>query len=151
MVFGSDRGQDRVDVVAVVDERNCFRHGPELQRVDHVARERRPAADHLVAGIERRLRDAVDQPVRARSDRNLLEADAVAVGKGGAQQVGAPVRVAVRLTGGALDGLERGRKRRERALVRGELDHSLEPELALNLLDGLPRLVGPDARRARGE
>src|SRR5581483_9035891 len=45
------------------------------------------------------------------------------------------------LARGALHRLERGRKRRERPLVRRELDYPLEPELALHVLHRLPRLV----------
>src|SRR5204863_5738511 len=49
--------------------------------------------------------------------------------------------IAVELARRALHCLERGGKRRERPLVRRELDDPLEAELALDVLDGLPRLV----------
>ena len=48
--------------------------GAELRRVEHVARERRPAADDLVARVERRLREQVDHAVGAGADDDLLEA-----------------------------------------------------------------------------
>ena len=80
---------------------------------------------------------------------DLLEADVVPLGERRAQPVGAAVRVAVELLDLAPQRLERLRERPERPLVRRELDHPLEPELALHLLDRLPRLVRneiPDGR-----
>ena len=53
------------EVVPVIVQRYPHGFRAELQRVDDVAREGRPAADDLVARIENRLRDAVDHPVRA--------------------------------------------------------------------------------------
>ena len=88
----------------------CAATAPILARVDRVARERRPAADDLVAGLERRLRDRVDEAVRARAERDLLEADAVALGERGAQRVGAAVRVAVELRDRPLDRRARPRE-----------------------------------------
>src|SRR5262249_14272261 len=55
--------------------------------------------------------------------------------------VRAAVGVAVQLVLGALERLERRRKRPEGTLVRRELDHPLQAQLALHLLDRLPRLV----------
>ena len=127
-------------------QRNLHRHGAELRRVDHVAGERRPAADDLVARVERRLREGVDDPVRPGADRHLLVAHAEALRQRGAQPPGAAVRVAVQLRGRALDRLERRRKRPERPLVGGELDAALEPQLPLHLLDRLARLVRNEAR-----
>ena len=43
-------GEQRVDVDAAVDERRPHRDGRELQRIEHIARERRPRGDDLVAG-----------------------------------------------------------------------------------------------------
>ena len=48
------------------------------------------------------------------------------------------VRIAVQLWDAALDGLARLGKRPEGPLVRGKLDHPVEPELALDFLDRLP-------------
>ena len=63
----------------------------------------------------------------------------------------AAVRVAVELRDRALDRLDRAGERPERPLVEAELDDPLEPQLALDLLDGLARLVRdePDERADR--
>src|SRR5207248_11386730 len=140
-----DGVEERGEVVAVVAERNATDLRAELLRVDHVARERRPAAHDCVAGVERRLREAVDDPVGAGPERDLFEADPVPLRERLAQSVRASVRVAVELRRPARDRLERGREGRERPLVRRELDHALEAELALDLLDRLPRLVRDEA------
>src|SRR5439155_11815577 len=126
-------------------------HGAELQRVDHVARKRGPAANDLVAGIERELRQVIDDPVRARAGRDLLETDVMSLGERRSQAVGAAVGVAVQLLGAPRERLERGRERPERALVRRQLDDTLEPELALHLLDRLAGLVGNDVANGRLE
>ena len=125
----------------MVAERNLPRDGADLERVDHVAREGRPAAHDLVARVERELREVVDDPVGAGSVRDLLEADVVQLGEGRAEPPRAAVRIAVQVARLALDRLERGRERPERPLVRRELHDPLETELALHLLDRLPGLV----------
>ena len=122
-------------------ERDADGNAAELQRVEHVARERRPAGDDLVARIERRQADVADDRVRAGADRDLLEADAVPLGERAAEALRAAVRIAVQLERRARDRLVRRRERPVRPLVRGELDDALEPELALDLLDRLARLV----------
>src|SRR3712207_7766015 len=69
--------------------------------------------------------------------------------EGGVQPVRAAVRVPVQL-GSRPRELRQGlRERLERALVRRELDHALEPELALDLLDRLPGLVRDEVVEAR--
>src|SRR5262249_40123924 len=100
------------------------------------------AADDLVAGIEQRLAELVEAAVGAGTDDDLLEGDAVACGERVGQPVDAAVGVAVELACGALHRLERSPGRWERPFVRGELDDPLEPELALDVLDRLARLVG---------
>src|SRR5205807_5803910 len=76
----------------------------------------------------------------------LLEANAVAFGQRRPQPVGAAVGVAVQLPRRALHRGERLWERAQRSLVRGELDDTFEPELPLNLLDRLARLVRNQAR-----
>ena len=125
----------------MVAERNLPRDGADLECVDHVARERRPPADDLVARVERELREVVDDPIRAGAGRDLLEADVVQLGERRPQPPRAAVGVAVQVACLPLDRLERGRERPERPLVRRELHDPLEPELALHLLDRLPGLV----------
>ena len=78
----ADRGEQRVEVVSVVAQRYLPRDGAELRRVEDVARERRPAADDLVTGVERRLREQVDDTVCAGTDDHLLEGDAMALREG---------------------------------------------------------------------
>jgi hypothetical protein len=75
----------------------------------------------------------------------------VLVGECRAQAVRAAVRVAVQLTAHAFQCLERSRHGPERPLVRGQLDHALEAELALDLLDRLARLVRNDPCHRRSE
>ena len=82
---------------------------------------------------------------------DLLEADVVPLGEGRTQAVGAAVRVPVQVPRLARERLERLGKRPVRPLVRGELDHPLEPELALHLLDRLPRLVRNEIPHGRLE
>ena len=68
----------------------------------------------------------------------------MALGECRAEPVAAAVGVAVQLGRGLREGVERLRERAERALVGRELDHPLEAELPLDLLDRLPRLIGDD-------
>src|SRR6202023_626115 len=107
----------------------------------HVARERRPATDDLVASVEGRLRKQVDDPVGARADDHLLERHTVPRRKRRPQRPRTTVRIAVQIACGALDRLERGGKGRKWSFIRRELDHAVESKLALELLDRLPRLV----------
>ena len=132
-------------------QRNLPRDGAKLGRADHVAREGGPAADDLVAGVECQLREVVDDPVRAGAGGDLLEADAMPLGERRPEAVGAAVGIAVQLLGPARERLERLREGPERPLVRGQLDHPLEPELTLDLLDRLARLVGDDVPHRRLE
>ena len=140
----------------MVAQRHAQRRRAELERVDDVARERRPPAHDLVAGIEHGLRDAVDDPVGTRADRDLLETHAVPVGQPAAQPVRTAVGVAVQLGSRTLHRGERLGKRAERSLVGRELHDPVEAELALHLLDRLARLVrdqprerGPDEARRK--
>ena len=135
----------------MVAQRHALRDRADLQGVDHVARERRPPADDLVAGIQRELRQVVDDAVGARAGGDLLEPDVVQLGERSPQAPRASVRIAVELLDAARERLARLRKRPERPLVGGELDHALEPELALHLLDRLPGLVGHQVPNGRLE
>ena len=143
-----DRGEQAVEVVRVVAQRHPPRHRAKFDRVEDITRERRPAADDLVVRLERCLGD---HRVGPRGHDHLLEGDAVQLGQGGPQRVRRPVRVAVQLPREPLDRLDGGRERRERAFVRGELDDSREPQLALHLLDGLAGLVRDDVRDRAAE
>ena len=136
-----DRLEQSTELVAMVDQRDERRLGTLLARVDDVARERRPAADDAIARVEDRLADHVDAPVRPGPDADLVARDAVPGGERLVQAVAAAVRVPVQVAGGAVECVERRRERAERPLVRCQLDHPVEAELALHVLDGLPRLV----------
>ena len=61
----------------VVPERHPLRHGPELERVEHVADEGRPARDDLVPGIEGGDAEVPDDRVGARRGDDLLRPDVV--------------------------------------------------------------------------
>jgi hypothetical protein len=65
----------------------------------------------------------------------------MALGEHDAKPPTAAVGISIQLAACALERLERRRERPERALVRRELDDPLQAELALYLLDRLPRLV----------
>ena len=77
-----DLAEDRVDVVAVFGQGNPLGDRAELERVEHVARKRRPAADDLVPRIEYREREVHDHGVGPRGDRDVLEGDGVPLGEG---------------------------------------------------------------------
>ena len=135
----------------MVAERHQLRGRTLLARVDHVARERGPAADDLVARIEDRLAQHVDAPVRPGTDADLLERNAVPRRERRMQRVRAAVGVAVQIPDAALHRLERGGKRLEGPFVRRELDDPGESELTLDVLDRLSRLVGRQALDAGPE
>ena len=101
--------------------------------------------------VEERLEIASISPSAPDPHRDLLEPYAVPLRQGGAQPVGAAVRVAVQLGGGPGERVERRRKGPERALVRRELDDAFEAELALHLLDRLAGLVGDQAAERTAE
>jgi hypothetical protein len=143
--------EHRLEVVPVLSQRHRPWNGAYFQRIDHVARERGPAADDLVAGLERELREIVDDSVGACAGRNLFEADVVPLGESGPQPVGAAVGIAVQLLRFAGQRLQRRGKGAERPLVRSKLDDALEPELALNLLDRLSGLVRDEVAYRRLE
>ncbi len=112
----ADLAEDRVDVIAVVRERDPFRARAELEGVEDVAREGGPATDDLVAWVEHGDREVHDHGVGARRDRHVLQVDSVALGERGAEKVGASVRVAVQPRRTPLDRLERFRERAVLAL-----------------------------------
>ena len=147
-----DRVEERIEVVGVVAERNFLRNRAELDRVEDVARKRRPAADDLVPRVEGRLGEKVDHAVGAGADDDLVEGNAVPLGELRPERPDAAVRVAVQVVRDALDRLERRLERRKRPFVRRELDDPLEPELALHLFDRLAWLVGNELgdRAAKG-
>ena len=128
-------------------ERDLHRHRAELHGVDHVARERRPAADDLVARLEHRLREAVDDAVRAGADRELLVADAVARRERSPQPVRASVGIAVQLRRDTCHRLQRLGEGTVGPFVRRELDDARKPELALHFLDRLAGLVRNERRQ----
>ena len=91
-------------------------------------------------------------PSAPEPDDHLLERHARALGERRPQRDQTPPSgIAVQLARAALHRLERRRERRKRPLVRGELDDTLEPELALHGFDRLARLVRErDRRSTRG-
>src|SRR5262249_48855668 len=112
---------------------------------DAIAHERVAVRQHLV--LARFAEDAhreVDELARALPDDDLLHRSAEAVGDGAAPAVGAPVGVAVGARQGGLRRLDPERRWSERVLIGGELDRAVDAELALQLLDGLARLVRND-------
>ena len=153
-VRGVIASSSRVEIDPLVLHGDANGHRAELQRVEDVARERRPGRHDLVARIERRHADVADDRIRARAHRHVLERDAAALGERLAQPPRATVRIAVEVDRRPRDRFLRRGKRAVRPLVRGELDDPLEPELALHLLHGLSGLVRdepverlPDRRR----
>jgi hypothetical protein len=141
---GADRVEHRVEVVPLVAQRHALCGRAQLHGVDDVARKGRPAADDVVAGPKSELREAVDHTVGPGSDRHFLEAHTVHLGERRTEAVRAAVRVAVQLPARALQCSERRRHGPVGPLVRRELDHPLEAELPLDLLDRLAGLVRHD-------
>ena len=135
------RGKQRLRVITVLGELHPLRVGSHLDRPEHVARKRRPSADDLVIGIEDREREVADDAVGAGRERHLGEIDAVTRCQRFPQTIGAAVRVAVQVPGPPGKRLERAREGPELALVRCELHDAVEPELPLDLLDGLAGLI----------
>ncbi len=111
-----DRREHRLEVDPLVDERDANRDGAELQRIDDVARERRPARDGFVARVERRQADVAHDRVRAGADGHLVEADPVPLGELAPKPPRPAVGVAVELERRAGDRLLGGRERPVRAL-----------------------------------
>src|SRR5215210_5238870 len=107
-------------------QRHTYWLRAELERVDDIARKRWPPAHDFVARIERRLRDAVDQTVGSRADRDLVEGNAMSFRECLPQTVRAAVRVAVQPAGDPRQGFECARKRAVWSFVRCELDDPLE-------------------------
>src|SRR6187200_2738157 len=99
----ADLAEDRVDVVALVRERDPFCARAELEGVEDIAREGGPAADDLVAWVEYGDREVHDYRVGARRNRHVLQVDFVALGERGSEKVGAPIRVAVQPRCAPLD------------------------------------------------
>jgi hypothetical protein len=146
-----NRGEEGVDIDATVLQLHPHGVRTELQRIEHVARERGPRRHDLVAGIECRLADVPDYRVRSRCHDDLLEGDAVARRQHLPEPVAAAVGIPVRLGERTLDRLDRGGERAERPLVGRELDDPLEPELALHGLHGFAGLVRHEAVERRAD
>ena len=141
--LGSRRhlGEQSLRVVAVLDKRHSLHLGSHLDRVEDVARERRPPANDLISGIEGCEREVADDAVGAGCKGDLGGFDPVARCQGFPQPEGAAVRVAVQVSGPTSEGLERAREGPELALVRCKLYDPVKPEVALDLLHGPARLV----------
>src|SRR4051794_20856478 len=147
----TDRAEDRLDVIAVVREWHPLGDGSELERIEDVAREARPAADDLVSRVEQRERQVHEHGIRPGRQRHVLHVDAVALGERAAQKVGAAVRVAVELGRAPLDRLERLREGPVLALVGRKLDNPFQPEFTLHLLHRLARFVRDEALEGGSE
>ena len=143
---GGDRAEDALDVVGVVGERNTNRRRAQLERGERVARKGRPAEDDLVPRVERGERKVRDDRVGAGCHGDVGRLDAVLLGERLDEAPGASVGVAVELGKATLECLEGSREGPELPLVGGQLHHPLEAELALDLFDGLARLVRNELR-----
>src|SRR2546425_6316039 len=98
----------------------------------------------LVAGPEEGPHEQLDQLVRAVAEHDMVGRHAVLLGERLAQVEAAAVRVAVEVVERREDRLLHSVGWRQRVLVRRELDRVVDPELALQLLDRLARLVRRD-------
>lgn len=125
----------------MLDKRHSLHLGSHLDRIEDVTRERRPPADDLVSGIEDCKREVAEDAVGAGCEGDLGGFDPVARCQGFAQPESATVRVAVQVPGPTSEGLERAREGAELPLVRCELYDPVEPEVPLDLLHGLARLI----------
>src|SRR5690606_30365243 len=94
----------------------------------------------LVAGAEEGLGDQLEDLVGAAAEDELLGPHAELRGEPLAQPEARAVGIAVHAAERGADRLDGLRRGAERVLVGGELDHALQAQLALDLLD---RLAGP--------
>jgi hypothetical protein len=140
------RARHRLEVDAVVLQHDhhadaaCGLH-------DHRVHDERRVWHHgLVTRPEERVDDQLDQLVRSVPEHDVLRRHAVALGERLAQVVAAAVRVAVQVRQRLEDRLLHALRRRQRVLVRRELDRVVHAELPLQLLDGLAGLVRRDAQ-----
>ena len=116
--------------------------GAHDRGVDRVGLEAAPAVQHLVARIGVGQQDLLQEAHRSAADADLVDAQPETVGQGGAQLAGAVVGVAVEGGGGrAVDGGEHRRQRRERVLVRGQLDGRVQVVVGHGDLGRAARLV----------
>ena len=136
---GGRHGGQVVDQVHVQGYRDRFRTHPLHD--DRVHGKGRPGEDRLVTGPEEALGDQLEDLVGAGTEDELVRLDSQPPGEGLAQTEARPVGIAVHALRRGSDRLDRLRRRSQRILVRGELDRALNPELALELLDRLARLV----------
>ena len=147
----TDGPDHRREIVREVAQRHAARHAARRLDDQAVDDERLVRQHRLVAGAEKAPHDEFQELVRAVADEDILRRDAVACGEPLRQMERGPVGVAmnVRQRGGQRG--ERARRGPERILVGRELDGAADAELALELLDGLPRRVRGQAPHPLGD
>ena len=100
--------------------------------------------DRLVAGPEERADQELDQLVRPVAEDHLILPEAVLLGERLTEVEPAPVGIAVQVDERGGDGFTDAIRRRQWIFVRGQLDGVVDAQLAFELLDRLPGLVGSD-------
>ena len=108
--------------------------------------------DGVEAGREEGAGQQVDEIGGSVAQHDLRRLQLVAAGQGLAQGHPGTVRIAVNLGEHGVGGGQGRGRGAERVLVGSELDHPPQPQLALDLFDGLARLVALEPlemRRAR--
>ena len=142
---GRDGACHRFEVEAVLleghDDADAA-HGLDDHRVYHEGGVR---DDDLLPGAHERPHEELDELVGPVAQDNVVGVDPMAPGECVAQVEAAAVGIAVQLAECGRDGLLDALRGRQRVLVGGELDGVLDAQLALELLDGLPRLIRGDA------
>jgi hypothetical protein len=136
----------RVDVARqVLGRRRQHERPPRHLRRQPVRQERELVGQHLVVGIAERDHHLVEELVRSRAERDVIDADAQLRAERAAQREAAGVGIEVQP---AQRGLHRGHRlgrRAERVLVGRHLDGPGDTELALELLHRLAGLIDVEA------
>src|SRR5581483_6495325 len=116
-------------------------HALHDRRVDDEGRVR----EHdLLAGADERPGHELDQLVGPVPHHDPVRRHVVLLRQRLAERARGAIRVAVQPVERGLQRLPHRRRRRERVLVRRELDRPGHPQLPLDLPGGLARLVGPE-------
>ena len=139
-----DRARHRLEIEAMLLQHHHDADAPGRLDDHRVHDEGRVRDDRLVAGPEERADEQLDQLVRAVAEHDLVGRRSVFLGERLPQIEAAAVRVPVEVVERGEDRPLHAVGRRQRVLVRRELDRVVDAQLALQLLDRLARLVRRD-------
>jgi len=147
---GRQRRRHGVEVVAVLADRDADHGISHVRPAQVVHDEALFRGQDLVAGFQERAAHVDDDLGGAVAQAQHLGTDLQFLAEFLAQVKPAVLRVVVQVVETPANGLHRPRRRAQRILVRGHLDHVVQVQLALDLRDGLARLVGFDGEDVGG-